>query len=82
MVTQKVIPLLEEYFYNDIDKIRFVLNDYGDDVKFYVEDKESKEAYEKYTEVADIDSEEKNFFYLNTDLSKYPAADYIKQIIG
>lgn len=82
VIIQKVIPLLEEYFYNDIDKIRFVLNDYGDSAKFYIEDKETKEAYQKYTEVADMDSEEKNFFYLNTDLSKYPAANYIKQIIG
>lgn len=82
VIIQKVIPLLEEYFYNDIDKIRFVLNDYGDSAKFYIEDKETKEAYDKYTEVADIDSEEKNFFSLNTDFSIYPAADYIKQIIG
>lgn len=82
VITQKVIPLLEEYFYNDIDKIRFVLNDYGDTAKFYIEDKETREAYERYTEVADIESEEKNFFSLNSNISSASAANYLTQIIG
>ena len=87
--------MLEEYFYNDIDKIRSVLNDYGDKVRFYLEDAETKEAYKHYTEVADMDSEEKNFFYLNPvisgisgiseDLTKYgnyTASEFLNQIIG
>lgn len=89
VICKKVIPLLEEYFYNDIDKIRFVLNDYDDTAKFYLEDDETKEAYEHYTEVADIDSEEKNFFYLNPAISgiegiseNYTASDFLNQIIG
>lgn len=89
IIARKVIPLLEEYFYNDIDKIRFVLNDFGDNVKFYLEDTETKKAYERYTEVADMDSEEKNFFYLNPQLSgseislnDNSASDFINQIIG
>lgn len=95
VMAKKVIPLLEEYFYNDIDKIRFVLNDYGDKVRFYLEDAETKEAYKHYTEVTDMDSEEKNFFYLNPvisgisgiseDLTKYgnyTASDFLNQIIG
>lgn len=95
IITTKIIPLLEEYFYNDIDKIRFVLNDYGTKVKFYLEDTESKEAYEYYTEKADIDSEERNFFYLNPAISliegnseylsntdDFSAGDFLNQIIG
>lgn len=89
VIARKVIPLLEEYFYNDIDKIRFVLNDFGDKVKFYHEDKETKKAYERYTEIADMDSEEKNFFFLNPQLSNSEislsdnsASDYLNQIIG
>lgn len=97
VIAKKVIPLLEEYFYNDIDKIRFVLNDYGegDSAKFYLEDKETKDAYEKYTEKTDMDSEEKNFFYLNPQISgveglsenlilkkTHPAGEFLNQIIG
>lgn len=89
VIAKKVIPLLEEYFYNDIDKIRFVLNDYGKDVKFYLEDAETKEAYKHYTEVADMESGEKNFFYLNprisgidTSSAEDAASDFLNQIIG
>ena len=95
VLAKKIIPLLEEYFYNDIDKIRFVLNDYGTKAKFYLEDAEAKKAYVYYTEKTDIDSEEKNFFYLNPTISgiedtseysfntdDYTAGDFLNQIIG
>lgn len=89
VIVKKVIPLLEEYFYNDIDKIRFVLNDYGDTAKFYFEDTETKEAYEHYTEIADMDSEERNFFYINPAIygiegtsETFTASDFLNQIIG
>lgn len=82
IIVKKVIPLLEEYFYNDIDKIRFVLNDYDDNAKFYIEDKETLKAYERYTEIADIDLEEKNFFNLNPNFPSISASNYLNQIIG
>ncbi|MBD5268438.1 MAG: AAA domain-containing protein [Bacteroides sp.] len=88
VIAKKIIPLLEEYFYNDIDKIRFVLNDYGDTAKFYLEDTETKKAYEHYTEIADMDSEEKKFFYLNPAISgieggslDITSSNYLNQII-
>lgn len=59
----KIIPLLEEYFYNDIDKVRFVLND-NTDAHFYVEDTEAKEAY-KLFQNEEIDDEDRDFYELN-----------------
>ena len=64
----KIIPLLEEYFYNDIDKVRFVLND-NTNSQFYVEDTEAKEAYQLYLN-EDVDGEERKFFKLNTNIAK------------
>lgn len=60
----KIIPLLEEYFYNDITKVRFVLNDLKNG-QFYVEDAETKEAYQSYLNDGDADGEEREFFKLN-----------------
>jgi 5-methylcytosine-specific restriction endonuclease McrBC GTP-binding regulatory subunit McrB len=60
----KVIPLLEEYFYNDIDKVRFVLDD-KDSNLFYVEDTEAKKAYEVYRDDSD---EDRSFYQINPDI--------------
>ena len=59
----KIIPLLEEYFYNDINKVRFVLND-NTNSQLYVEDTEAKAAY-KVFQNEEIDDEDRNFFELN-----------------
>jgi 5-methylcytosine-specific restriction protein B len=65
----KIIPLLEEYFYNDIEKVRFVLND-RDNSKLYIEDTDAKEAYSLFD---GENAEERLFFKLNPSI-----ADVIK----
>lgn len=64
----KIIPLLEEYFYNDITKVRFVLNDLKN-AQFYVEDTEAQKAYQLYLNEEDVNGEEKKFFKLNSTIA-------------
>ena len=63
----KIIPLLEEYFYNDINKVRFVLKD-NTNSQFYVEDTEAKKAYQLYLS-EDVDEEERKFFKLDPSIA-------------
>jgi 5-methylcytosine-specific restriction protein B len=63
----KIIPLLEEYFYNDINKVRFVLKD-NTNSQFYVEDTDAKKAYELYQNL-DVDEEERIFYKLNPTIA-------------
>ena len=63
-----VIPLLEEYFYNDTQKIRQIFNDSkNSENNFYIEDEEAKNASNNV--LNDYD-DEKPFYQLNPDLSK------------
>ena len=70
----KVIPLLQEYFYDDITKIRFVLNEViADDNSFYIVDSEAKSAYSALNN----DNDDKPFYKLRDNLS-YISKDKFK----
>lgn len=62
----KIIPLLEEYFYNDVEKIRFVLSDHKKGDSFYVEDENANEAYKLFTK-DNFDDENKKFYKLREE---------------
>lgn len=89
-ICQKIIPLLEEYFYNNIPKVRFVLNDFSkSDIHFYIEDVEAMKAMKEYPNFVESDEEDVELFRLNDDLenvikseNEEICAKYLDKIIG
>lgn len=82
-ITSKVIPLLEEYFYNDIAKVRFVLNeDEKTKYPFYQEDKVAKQAFDSFI-AGDIETEDKVFYELNYQVkNEADCVKYLKHLLG
>ena len=74
-----IIPLLEEYFYNDAQKIRQILNEKGEnDLYFYVKD---KDAHIELDNMQNDFDNEKELFILNPNLSDVNNASAAKQFI-
>ena len=71
VIFNKIIPLLEEYFYDDLKKVRFILNENDNTTyPFYIKDDVAKEAYNKYINQNDIEDEDREFYILNPDIEK------------
>mgnify|MGYP004443293151 FL=1 len=82
VVRDKIIPLLEEYFYNEISRIRLVLNENSTTINgkaFYVEDKLAKRAYDAMglDEEVEFYSLDNNLKIVSTDNE---ASEYLKHI--
>ena len=70
----KVLPLLEEYFYGEIEKIRKVINETekNNSAYFYVEDKAATEFHKEFD---DEYEEGKSFYEVNTKLGEVSTED-------
>ena len=64
----KIIPLIEEYFYNDMSKVRFILGDKDNAANnFYLIDDMAKKAHNRYMS-NEIDADDREFYTLNTNI--------------
>ena len=76
VVYHKIIPLLEEYFYDDLNKVRFILNENDNTTyPFYIKDNVAKEAYSNYINQSDIEDEDREFYILNPDIEDFLKMD-------
>lgn len=75
-----VIPLLEEYFYNDAQKIRQILNENEEtENNFYIKDEEAEKASKNISNDYD---DEKAFYQLNPKLSDVKNEDSATSFIS
>ena len=82
VLRDKIIPLLEEYFYGETDKIRNILNEKDEDENnFYSKDQDAFTAYQNMTG----DYEERSNFYslsdeLNSVINETDASKYLSHL--
>jgi hypothetical protein len=64
----KIIPLIEEYFHNDMSKVCFIIGDkVSSEINFYLNDDMAMKAHSSYMS-NEIDEEDKKFYTLNTNI--------------
>lgn len=76
-IRHKIIPLLQEYFYNEIGKIRFVMGEKGEpssETDFFIYDEEANSSYRDY----DADNEDVLFYKLNLKMLDEASVDNTK----